>query len=339
MPEKNEKINGVFLCNDPKQLQRVYEKGRMDKIRNAFDMEEAIITEKTVKLHAAACQKAEVIFSTWGMPALPEEAVQFFFPNLKAVFYAAGSVQGFARPFLNRDVRVFSAWQANAVPVAEYVFAQIVLAAKGCFHSVRKTSWTRPIAMHKAQAMPGNFETSIGLIGAGMIGGMVAEKLKTLQVGVYVFDPFLSQERAKELGVIQTDLTTLFERCDIISNHLANNEQTKGMLDKNCFDRMKKNAVFINTGRGAQVVEKDLVRAMRKKKGRLALLDVTCPEPPRLLSAMQFTGNILLTPHIAGSAGNEVWRMADYMLLAAAAFAKREHAPYEVTAKMLDTMA
>ena len=248
-------------------------------------------------------------------------------------------MQGFAKEFLDCGVRVFSSWGANAVPVAEYVFAQITLASKGFFKSARKTSWTRGTAYLNFSSMPGNFDINVGLIGAGMIGSMVAEKLKALDVKVYVFDPFLSDERAKELGVTKTDLKTLFEICDVISNHLANNEQTKGMLNRDCFDRMKPRGVFINTGRGAQVVEKDLVRAMRKEKGRLAILDVTMPEPPGIFSPLNFTKNIILTPHMAGSSGNEIWRMADYMIEQAVNFKNGEEVKWEVKKEMLATMA
>ena len=64
---------------------------------------------------------------------LTEEQIAEYLPSLKAVFYAAGSVQAFARPFLNRGIQVFSAWAANAVPVAEYTVAQIILAGKGFY--------------------------------------------------------------------------------------------------------------------------------------------------------------------------------------------------------------
>ena len=79
----------------------------------------------------------EFIFSTWGMPRFSAEEIRRYFPDLRAVFYAAGSVQGFARPFLDCGVRVFSAWAANAIPVAAYTVAQILLAAKGFFPAWR----------------------------------------------------------------------------------------------------------------------------------------------------------------------------------------------------------
>ena len=66
---------------------------------------------------------------------MTEDQIAEYFPNLKAVFYGAGSVQGFARPFLKSGVKVFSAWAANAVPVAEYTLSQILLANKGFFQT------------------------------------------------------------------------------------------------------------------------------------------------------------------------------------------------------------
>lgn len=81
--------------------------------------------------------------------------------------------------------------------------------------------------------IPGNYEATVGIIGAGMIGSMVAEKvLDSLQrMKVIVFDPFLSDERAEKLDVRKCSLEELFETSDVITNHLANNAQTVGMLN------------------------------------------------------------------------------------------------------------
>ena len=102
---------------------------------------------------------------------------------------------------------------------------------------------------------------------------------------------------------------------------------------------MKKNATFINTGRGAQIVEADLVRAMREESGRTAVLDVTIDEPPHCESELYALENIFLTPHIAGSAGDEVARMGEYMLEEYRRYISGEQTLYEVTEKMLATMA
>lgn len=281
------------------------------------------------------------IFSSWGMPELSEDDIKTFLPSLKAVFYAAGSVRAFAEPFLKNGVAVFSAWGANGVPVAEMTFAQIILANKGYFQTFHRCSnegnWCNRTA---GAPYSGNYETKVGIIGAGMIGKLVIEKLKTLDnIDVLVFDPFLPDEKAAELGVTKTDLKTIFSECTVISNHLASNDQTIGILNKSCFDLMLPNATFINTGRGAQVVENDLIAALKAEPNRVALLDVTYPEPPKEDSELLRMPNVFLTPHIAGSMSNEFHRMAEFMYEEYKFFDAGKPTRYGVTEKMLATMA
>ena len=102
---------------------------------------------------------------------------------------------------------------------------------------------------------------------------------------------------------------------------------------------MRPNAFFLNTGRGAQVVEEDLVRALREVPTRCALLDVTCPEPPEEGHPFLSMENVYLTPHIAGSAGDECMRMGEYMLEEAERLQNGERTKWEVSMEMLKTMA
>ena len=172
-----------------------------------------------------------------------------------------------------------------------------------------------------------------------MIGKLVIRMLKQYNLNVIVFDPFLPDEAADELGVEKCELKELFERAFVVSNHLANNEQTKGMLNYELFRLMRENAVFINTGRGAQVVEDDLVRVLGEREDLTALLDVTYPEPPVDGHPFYTLPNCMLTPHIAGSAGDEVSRMGEYMLDEYRAYLGNGTCRYEVSLKMLETMA
>ena len=282
----------------------------------------------------------EYIFSTWGMPWFSEEEIKKCFPSLKCVFYAAGTVQHFARPFLNCGVKIFSAWAANAVPVAEYTVAQIILANKGFYRSCLMSNKSEYSAAKKIfSGYIGNYGAKIGIIGAGMIGKLVIEMLKSYNLEVLVFDPFLPDSRAEELGVEKCSLEKIFAECNVISNHLANNEQTKGMLCGKLFEAMLPNATFLNTGRGAQVVESELCKVLSNRPDIVAVLDVTEPEPPEDSHPFYTLENCILTPHIAGSAGNEVHRMAEYMLAEYNKFINGEKTDYEVTIKMLETMA
>ena len=285
-------------------------------------------------------KQVEVIFSTWGMLPLTAEQIKTYFPSLRAVFYAAGSVQYFARPFLESGVRIFSAASANGVPVAEYSAAQVVLANKGFYQAGRiYQSQGMKAARDYTALMSGNFGAKVGILGAGVIGRQVIRLLHNYRLELLVFDPFLPQEKAQELNVQKAELLEIFAECQTISNHLANNEKTRGMLDYSLFSRMKPGATFINTGRGAQVVEEDLIRALGEEPGRTAVLDVTDPEPVPEGHPFLSLPNVVLTPHIAGSMNEELGRMGIYMRDAFLCYQRGEPSPYEVTLPMLETMA
>ena len=290
---------------------------------------------------AGEAKNTDYIFSTWGMPIFSEDEIRTCLPNLKAVFYAAGTVRYFAEPFLRCGIPVHSAWAANAIPVAEYAAAQILLGNKGFYRTSTLMKEQKLEDSHALRdAMPGNFRTKIGLIGVGMIGSMVAEKLHAISdLEILAFDPFMSEEKAKRLNVTSVSLETLFSSCQTISNHLANNPQTQGILNYDLFSLMPQNAVFLNTGRGAQVVEEDLVRYLKENPNATAVLDVTYPEPPLSDSPFYTLPNVVLTPHIAGSNGNEVGRMATYMLEEFRRTRDGEPTRYSVSLEMLKTMA
>jgi len=234
------------------------------------------------------------------------------FANLKIVLYGAGSVQSFARNYLGLGIQVVSAWAANAIPVAEYTVAQIVLANKGFFQTSRMYKMNYAQARKLTQQYTGNYGNDVGLLGAGMIGKKVIELLRNYNMKVKVYDPFLPDAKAMELGVQKAELIDIFSTCETISNHLANLPATVGILNKEHFSRMLPYATFINTGRGAQVVEADLIEAMRDQPMRTALLDVTFPEPIQADSPLLKLDNVILTPHIAGSMSKEVARMGIY---------------------------
>lgn len=337
-------VQAVFVGNEA-NIRRVYPADTEAQLAGkvAFPFGSRVFEKE--QLNAADFREITFLFSTWGMCELTEQEIRSFFPKLECVFYAAGSVQRFARPFLKCGIRVCSAWAANAVPVAEFTLAQIILASKGYFsRAILPGSGFSGAAMRRetpSDYFPGNYEMTVGIIGAGMIGKMVIEKMRSVleKVRILVFDPFLPQEKADELKVELCSLQELFAQSDVISNHLANNAQTVGILNGTLFGLMKPFAVLINTGRGAQVVEADLVKALKEVPTRAAALDVTFPEPPEDGSPLYDLPNLFLTPHMAGSSGNEVHRMSQYMLEECTRYLSAQKMLYEVTEKMLDTMA
>ena len=319
-------------------VEAIYSGGRRERLATEFDMLSEVLVPSRLCDMRAELKDLQILFATRGMAALSSEQMACL-PALEVLFYAAGSVQHFARPFLKAGVKVISAWGANAVPVAEYTVAQILLSGKGILRALRATrsraAWTR----YHFPGYPGNFEITVSLLGAGMIGRAVIERLKPFALNVVVYDPFLSEKQAAELGVEKVGLEEAFTRGLIVSNHLADLPATRGMLTGELFARMVPGATFINTGRGATVNEPAMIRVLTDRPDLSAVLDVTWPEPPDEHSPLYRLDNIFLTPHLAGAFGRENWRMADYMIEEAIALREGRALQFEVSLEMLDTMA
>jgi len=329
--------NAAFFSDDPKQIERVYAEGRKESLLAELNFYPEFVSSQNFTQHQSALKGLEFVFSTWGMPPLNGEQIGHL-PALKAVFYAAGSVQYFARPFLQKGVQVISAWAANGVPVTHFVVAQIVLSLKGYFTATRicRTSQGRN---NFANQYPGLFHNTISLLGAGMIGTQVINLLKPYELNILVFDPFLTQARAANLGVTQVSLEEAFAQGSVVSNHIADLPETRGMLTKNLFESMQPYATFINSGRGATIAEAGMLDVLARRPDLTALLDVTFPEPPLPESPIYDLENVYLSPHIAGSLGKEVLRQADYVIEEYHRLIKGEALRYSVSLDMLKTMA
>ncbi len=328
----------ALLGSNKIQFSKVYTPHVLEKLGEYGELSDRI-SKKNINEHKEWLSDCEIVFATWGMPVFSEEEIREYFPALRAVFYSAGTVQYFARPFLSLGIKVFSAFAANAVPVAEYTFAQISLASKGFFQSAKNYRALLPRSFAFANLSPGNFRCRVGLAGLGAIGQAVAEKLQALDVEVYAYDPFVSEERAKALGVTLCSLEELFSKCDVISNHLANKKELENIFNYSLFRRMKKHSTFINTGRGAQVAEYSLALSLLLHPSRTFVGDVIKREYFPYINPLFWCHNAVLTPHIAGSTGNEPQRMAYYMMTELEHFLSDGDTQYEITAEMLERMA
>jgi len=291
-------MDTVFICNNPHNVERVYGRGRRERIEAICRVHPEIVSRET--FDEIDLSDVRWVFSTWGMPELSVEQIARM-PKLEALFYAAGSVKFFAPPFLERDVRIFGAWGANAVAVADFTLGQILLATKGYFRNQRdfvdRTSYAKP------QLGIGNFEETVALIGAGMVGRMVIDRLRPFDLVVQVADPYLSDEDAQLFAVERVSLEDAFRRALVVSNHAPNLPATMGMIQRSHFESMREHAVFINTGRGATVDEEAMIAVLRERPDLTALLDVMDPEPPIDGSPFYELPNAHLTNHIAGAHG------------------------------------
>lgn len=320
------------------QFSKVYTSEVLKKLGEYGELSPRI-NKKNIDENAEFLRECEIAFATWGMPKFTKEEIKKYMPKLKALFYSAGTVQYFARPFLECGVKIFSAYAANAVPVTEFTFAQITLAAKGYFQAAKHYRLLPLYSLAHANSSTGIYKCKVGLAGLGAIGQSVAEKLKALDVEVYAYDPFVSPERAKELNVTLVDLETLFSECDIISNHLANKKELENIYNYKLFKKMKKHSTFINTGRGAQVAEYSLALSLLLHPSRTFVADVLKREFFPYINPLFWCPNAVLTPHMAGSIGNEPQRMAYYMMEELEHFLDGGETKYEITLESLERMA
>ncbi|GAA4059063.1 hydroxyacid dehydrogenase [Nonomuraea soli] len=251
--------------------------------------------------------KVEVLFTSWGCPEVTAEVLDRA-PALRAVVHAAGSVKHHLTDAVwQRGIAVSSAAAANAEPVAEFTLASILFANKRvidiarAYREERRTGdWDRLYPGF------GNYRKTVGVVGASRIGRRVIELLRPFDLDVLVSDPYLRDD----LGVPTVGLDELVERSDVVSLHAPDLPETRHLIDVRRLARMRDGATLINTARAALVDQDALTRELLS--GRLyAVLDHTEPEFLPAGSPLYDLPNVLVTPHIAGSLGGELARMAD----------------------------
>lgn len=248
----------------------------------------------------------EVLLTGWGSPAITAEVLARM-PRLRAVVHSAGSVQGLVseQVWERGDIVVTTATEINAIPVAEYTLAHILLAGKKSLQQEAEHRRSRGTAQW-AIALGGNYRTVVGLIGASRIGRMVAEHLRRFDLQVLISDPYVDADEIAALGAEKVELDELFRRSDTVSLHAPDVPSTKGMVTAELLALLSDGATFINTARPA-LVDEDALRAELVSRRISAVLDVhddLAADDP-----LWEVETVTITPHIAGSQGNELRRM------------------------------
>ncbi|WP_229893836.1 hydroxyacid dehydrogenase [Streptomyces platensis] len=263
---------------------------------------------------AAALAGAEVLLTCWGAPPLTDRVLAAA-PRLRAVVHAAGSVKHHLTDACwDRGIAVSSAAAANALPVAEYTLAAILFANKRVLHAAHRYRGLRaPHDWPGELAGAGNYRRTVGVIGASRIGRRVIELLRPFDLRVLLYDPYVEAAEATRLGAAPVPLDALCADSDIVTVHAPQLPATRHLLGARQLALMPDGATLVNTARGALVDEAALLPEL--VTGRLhAVLDVTEPELPRPGSPLYDLPNVLLTPHVAGSLGTELHRLADHAL-------------------------
>ncbi|MDH5237450.1 MAG: hydroxyacid dehydrogenase [Acidimicrobiia bacterium] len=284
--------------------------------------------------------RAEVIVGHWGCGAIDADLLAMA-PDLRLFAYAAGTVKFNVTPAtFDAGVRVTSGANANALPVADYTLAMILLANKDALFQ-RDLLRDRSLADRRryGEWEVGNWDKTVGLVSASLVGRAVIELLAAFpQFEVLVYDPFLGEAEAERLGVRAVPLDELCARSDVVSVHAPLLETTTGLIGAAQLAAMRTGTTLINTARGPIVDHAALLAEL--ESGRLfAVLDVTDPEPLPDDSPFLDLPNAYITPHLAGSQGSEYGRMVDFVVEEIRRFAAGEPPLNEVTAEMLERTA
>lgn len=243
--------------------------------------------------------------------------------NLKVIGRAGIGVDNIDIPSATaRGIVVMNTPYGNAVTTAEHAIAMLMTLA-------------RQIPAANASTHAGKWEKSrfmgtevtgktLGLVGCGNIGSVVAARAQGLAMRVLAYDPYLSEERAADLGVTRVALEELLERSDFVTLHVPFSEKTKNIIDAAAIGRMKKGARLINCARGGLVDEDALQEALEGGHLAGAALDVFATEPAKE-HPLFGNENVVATPHL-GAATEEAQekvalqiaeQMSDYLLTGA----------------------
>lgn len=197
-----------------------------------------------------------------------------------------------------KGIVVMNAPEGNVVTTAEHTIALLFSLARKipqATASLKSGKWEKKRFQGKEL-----YRKTLGIIGLGRIGSIVADRAKALKMEVIAYDPFIRQEVAEKMGVELVTLEELYRRADFITVHTPLTPETKWLIDKDAFSKMKDGVMIINCARGGIIKEKDLYDAIVSGKVAGAALDVFEEEPPGD-NPLLGLDSVICTPHLGAS--------------------------------------
>ncbi len=251
---------------------------------------------------------ATIIVTSWDSPKIDKEILDVC-PALKAVIHGAGSVKPIVSDeFIARKIRITNSAVAIGEGVAESALGFAISASKGFYqlnNDTAKGLWQENIKT----TVKDFYDIQVGVISGGFVGRHMVKLLNNFHVDVVLYDPILTAEQIAEMGAKKVSLEELLSTSDVISIHAPSIPATENMLNAENLPLIKDGAILINTARGAIINEEALIKELQT--GRFfACLDVTAQEPAAKDNPLRTMENVVLTPHIAGTATNGLRRVA-----------------------------
>lgn len=288
---------------------------------------------------AARITSFDAIITGWGSPKFTDTVLASA-DRLRLIAHSAGTIKTMLPPAVfERDLAVTHAAAAIAPSVAETTLLLALLCLRPIHQYDRMLHDGEPWEAAKAVPMPRELgRERVGIIGASYTGRHVIKLMRALECDVWVYDPYLSDERARDLGVTRAELDELLAGCGVVSVHAPVTPETHHMLGARELSLLKDNAVFINAARSLLVDEVALLAEIQRGRIRVAL-DVFDQEPLPVDSPFRSEENVILSPHIAGASRQGRLRQGEMMVAEIERFFRGEPLHYKVTGKMLETMA
>ncbi|MCD6351917.1 MAG: hydroxyacid dehydrogenase [Armatimonadetes bacterium] len=266
------------------------------------ELERNLTTEEV----AEGIEPYDAVVTGWGTPPFNAEALEKG-QRLRLVAHSAGSVKHLfpgdlvEKYLVPRGIIVYSANGAIALNVAETAVGLLIMASRrwpDFIFNYRQTGRWRPEGVpYNGQFLRG---CKLGIVSASKVGREVIRLLQGWDVEFLVYDPYLPEEAAAEMGVRKVGLNELFEQADHVTIHAPSIPETEKMIGAEQLKLLRDGAALVNTARGS-VIDHDALYEEAKTGRILVCLDVTTPEPLPPDSPLRSLPNVYITPHVAGA--------------------------------------
>lgn len=305
---------------------------------------------------------ADAVLTSWGAPLIDQELLDQA-PRLKIVAHAAGTIKGFVKPeVFDRGITVTHAAGVIAESVGEWALTVTLgslrrlvdfdrsmrpagddAAGRGAMTAAPGATSQRPRGWGEEKKSIGFgqelYGKRVGIVAASMTGRAYMRLLQPFGCDVLVYDPYLSDAGAAELGVRKAaDLADLMATCDVVSNHAPTTPQTDGLISAAMLARLRDGALFVNTARAGAIDYQALTVELQSGRIRAAL-DVFPKEPLDDASPLRRLPNVSLSPHVAGATEESRRRLGSTMIDEIARYFAGQPLRYRITAAQLGIMA
>lgn len=287
---------------------------------------------------AALAPGAEVIVTSWGSPNITPEVLAKA-DKLRIVGHAAGTVKNrMPKEGYDRGIVMLSAAAVIADSVAEYSLWGMLSMQRDLYrhdHHMRRERGWKGAAEGYAHEL---FFKKVGIVGASMVGRRMIKLLTPFECDIVLYDPYVTEHQAQEMGVRKVTLEELLSTSDIVSVHAPITPETHHMITARHLQSMKDGALFVNSARAWVVDEPALVAELRKRRIR-AVLDVYDTEPLPADSPIRDLDNVILTPHVAGFTTETRLRLVERIAMDIQRYLAGQKLQLQVTWERLQTMA